>query len=71
MPLQSLLSEPALQLALREAEKGNDRARELVTYFVGQGVGLIDSVKSCRQVVQEFMEEFAEAASELGALVQG
>jgi NAD(P)H-dependent flavin oxidoreductase YrpB (nitropropane dioxygenase family) len=70
MPLQSLLSEPALLLALREAEKGNERARELVTYFVGQGVGLIDSVKSCRQVVQEFMEEFAEAASELGALVQ-
>jgi NAD(P)H-dependent flavin oxidoreductase YrpB (nitropropane dioxygenase family) len=69
MPLQSLLSEPALQLALREAEKGNERARELVTYFVGQGVGLIDAVKSCRQVVQEFMEEFAEAASELGALV--
>ena len=70
MPLQSLLSEPALQLALREAEKGNERARELVTYFVGQGVGLIDAVKSCRQVVQEFMEEFADAASELGALVQ-
>jgi NAD(P)H-dependent flavin oxidoreductase YrpB (nitropropane dioxygenase family) len=70
MPLQSLLSEPALQLALREAEKGNEGARELVTYFVGQGVGLIDSVKSCRQVVQEFMEEFVEAASELGALVQ-
>ena len=70
MPLQSLLAEPSLQLAVREAEKGNERARELVTYFVGQGVGLIDSVKTCRQVVQEFMEEFAEAASEMGALLE-
>ena len=55
---------------VREAEKGNERARELVTYFVGQGVGLIDTVKTCRQVVQEFMEEFAEAASEMGALLE-
>lgn len=70
MPLQSLLSEPALRLAVREAEKGNERARELVTYFVGQGVGLIDSVKTCRQVVQEFMEEFADAASEMSAWVR-
>ena len=70
MPLQSLLSEPALQLAVREAEKGNERARELVTYFVGQGVGLVDSVKTCRQVVQEFMEEFGEAVSEMGALLE-
>ncbi|MGH8178662.1 MAG: NAD(P)H-dependent flavin oxidoreductase [Steroidobacter sp.] len=70
MPLQSLLSEPSLRLAVREAEKGNERARELVTYFVGQGVGLVDSVKTCRQVVQEFMEEFTEAASELGALLE-
>lgn len=70
MPLQSLLAEPALKLVVREAEKGNAAARELATYFVGQGVGLVDSVKTCRQVVQEFMEEFGEAAEHMSALVQ-
>ena len=65
MPFQSLISEPALRAAQRAAEKGNKDARELVTYFVGQGVGLVDSVKSSRTVVQEFMEEFAEALGEM------
>jgi len=68
MPLQSLLSEPALQLVTREAEKGNAQALELVTYFVGQGVGLIDAVKTSRQVVAEFMQEFADAVGELSTL---
>ena len=48
MPLQSLISEPALEVAQRAAARGNPKARELVTYFVGQGVGLVDSVKTCR-----------------------
>ena len=55
-----------LAAAQRAAEKGNKKAREIVTYFVGQGVGLVDSVKSCRAVVQEFMEDFAEAALACG-----
>ncbi len=69
MPLQSLVSEPTLAAAQLAAEKGNRKARELVTYFVGQGVGLVKSVKSCRTVVQEFMEEFAEAVADLNAAV--
>jgi NAD(P)H-dependent flavin oxidoreductase YrpB (nitropropane dioxygenase family) len=71
MPFQSLISEPALEAAQRAAEKGNPQARELVTYFVGQGVGLIDSVKSCRTVVKEFMEEFAEAIADMQAMAEG
>ncbi|HBK15447.1 MAG TPA: monooxygenase, partial [Erythrobacter sp.] len=46
---------------------GNDNARELVSYFVGQGVGLVEQVRSSRQVVQDFREEFLEAASSLAA----
>jgi hypothetical protein len=34
-----------------------------VTYFVGQGVGMINGVKSATRVVQEFKEDFAEAMS--------
>ena len=71
MPFQSIVSEPALRAAQRAAEHGNDRARELVTYFVGQGVGLVDSVKSARVVVQEFMQEFAEALEGMQSLADG
>ncbi|MFZ0889609.1 MAG: nitronate monooxygenase family protein [Candidatus Binataceae bacterium] len=70
MPFQSLLSEPALRAAERAAARGNLKARELVTYFVGQGVGLVDSVKSTREVVKEFMEEFVAAISDLQALTE-
>ena len=70
MPLQSLISEPALHAADLAAARGNPKARELVTYFVGQGVGLVDSVKSTRAVVKEFMEEFVEAISDLQALTE-
>jgi NAD(P)H-dependent flavin oxidoreductase YrpB (nitropropane dioxygenase family) len=70
MPFQTMLSEPALAAAQRAAERGNAKARELVTYFVGQGVGLVDSIKSSRTVVQEFMEEFAEALGDLQAMVE-
>jgi NAD(P)H-dependent flavin oxidoreductase YrpB (nitropropane dioxygenase family) len=70
MPFQSVISEPALRAAQRAAQNGNTKARELVTYFVGQGVGLLDSIKSSRVVVQEFMEEFAAALEEMAMLMQ-
>jgi NAD(P)H-dependent flavin oxidoreductase YrpB (nitropropane dioxygenase family) len=68
MPFQTMISEPALAAAQRAAEQGNTKARELVTYFVGQGVGLVDGIKSCRTVVHEFMEEFAVALGDLQAV---
>jgi len=67
MPMQSLVSEPALRSIEASAAAGNPEARKLVTYFVGQGVGLVDGVKSSRAVVAEFMDEFAEAVSEMSA----
>jgi NAD(P)H-dependent flavin oxidoreductase YrpB (nitropropane dioxygenase family) len=57
--------EPAMQRVNRAAEAGNAEARQLVSYFVGQGVGLVDSVVSARQVVADFMEEFAEALEDM------
>jgi NAD(P)H-dependent flavin oxidoreductase YrpB (nitropropane dioxygenase family) len=69
MPLQLYLSDPALRRADAEANRGHPKARELATYYVGQGIGLLDEVKSSRAIVQEFMEEFAEAVQELGDLV--
>jgi len=69
MPLQSLISENALRGVDRAAAAGNKQAREMVTYFVGQGVGLIDSVRSATQVVQDFKAEFLEAVERMDELV--
>jgi NAD(P)H-dependent flavin oxidoreductase YrpB (nitropropane dioxygenase family) len=71
MPLQGLISEPAMARVNRAAEGGNAKARELVSYFVGQGVGLVDGVPSCRQVVAGFMTEFAEALEDMARLAEG
>jgi NAD(P)H-dependent flavin oxidoreductase YrpB (nitropropane dioxygenase family) len=70
MPMMTLVSEPALRSVDRAAAAGNDKARELVTYFVGQGVGLIDSVRSAGQVVQDFKEEFIEAVERMNGLLE-
>ena len=69
MPMQSLISEPAIHRATKAAEGGNEKARELVTYFVGQGVGLVDNVTSARSVVQSFMENYADAVEVLNGAV--
>jgi NAD(P)H-dependent flavin oxidoreductase YrpB (nitropropane dioxygenase family) len=69
MPLQSIISRDAFHSIDRSAAAGNAGARDLVSYFVGQGVGLIDSVKSAGAVVQEFKEDFAEAVEHMNALV--
>lgn len=69
MPLMSLVSEQAIRAATAAAERGNAKARELVTYFVGQGVGLVDGVRGAAQVVQDFKAEFLEAVERLNALL--
>ena len=65
MPLQSMTSRDAFNSIDRAAAAGNAQARDLVSYFVGQGVGLVDSVKSAGAVVQEFKEEFVEAVEHM------
>jgi NAD(P)H-dependent flavin oxidoreductase YrpB (nitropropane dioxygenase family) len=69
MPLQSIISRDAFNSIDRSAASGNTKARDLVSYFVGQGVGLVDSVKSAGAVVQEFKEDFADAVEHINALV--
>lgn len=65
MPLMGLLTRPAMEAIDKAAEAGNPKARSLQTYYVGQGVGLVDGVRSCTQIVHEFMTDFAEAVLDL------
>jgi NAD(P)H-dependent flavin oxidoreductase YrpB (nitropropane dioxygenase family) len=69
MPLQSMISEPALRRIDTLAAKGDEGARALATYWVGQGVGLMNSVKPARQVVYEFAEDYLAAAERLRDLL--
>ena len=67
MPLMSLLSEPVLRALDRAAVAGNPKARELSSYWVGQGVGLVQEVTSTGQVVQDFKQDFAAGFETLAA----
>ena len=70
MPLMGMVSEPSFQKIEAAARGGNQQALELVSYFVGQGVGLVDQVRSARSVVQDFREEFAAAVAGLSAMLE-
>ncbi|MEQ1498960.1 MAG: nitronate monooxygenase [Novosphingobium sp.] len=70
MPLMGMVSEPAFRRIENAVINGNQDARDLVSYFVGQGVGLIDQVRGAKAVVQDFREEFAEAVLGLTAMLE-
>ena len=65
MPLMGMVSEPAFRRIEQAASAGNAEANALVSYFVGQGVGLVEQVRPARQVVQDFREDFVEAVEKL------
>jgi NAD(P)H-dependent flavin oxidoreductase YrpB (nitropropane dioxygenase family) len=66
LPLQSMLAEPTLRRIDKLAATGHPGAQALSTYFVGQGVGLMNKVKPARDVVFEFIEDYIAAAERLG-----
>ena len=70
MPLMSLVSEPALRKVNKLAEGGHPGARQLATYFVGQGVGLMNSIQDTRTVVREFIEDYVAAVERLNGTVE-
>jgi NAD(P)H-dependent flavin oxidoreductase YrpB (nitropropane dioxygenase family) len=65
LPLQSMLSEPIIRRVDVLAAQGHPGAQALATYFVGQGVGLMNKVKSAREVVREFIEDYLAATERL------
>lgn len=70
MPLQQLISEPALGRVTQLSEAGHEGAKQLATYFVGQGVGLMNVETSTRQVVYDFMEDFASATERMAQFME-
>ena len=69
MPLMTTVGGDVLERIESAAEGGHEGARELASYYVGQGVGLMTAAKSVAEVVRDFMEDFASAfETVLGAL---
>lgn len=65
LPLQSMLAEPVIRRVDVLAAQGHPGAQALSTYFVGQGVGLMNKVKPARAVVREFIEDYVAATERL------
>ena len=61
MPLQSMLSDRPRRRVEAVAEQPGSRAIELLSPFVGQVVGQLNTVRSARQVVVEMVEELIDA----------
>ena len=70
MPLQGLISRPALAKIDRLAAGGHEGAQRLATYYVGQAVGLMNTEQSARSVVYDFMKDYAEAAERLAGTLE-
>jgi NAD(P)H-dependent flavin oxidoreductase YrpB (nitropropane dioxygenase family) len=67
MPLQTLLTAGAQQRITRSSARAGSGAQQLATYFVGQGVGLLDRVRPAREVVASMVEEYLEVAGRFAA----
>ncbi|MBU8817418.1 monooxygenase [Mycobacterium sp. SWH-M5] len=65
LPLQNMLAEPVIRRIDVLAAQGHPGAQALATYFVGQGVGLMNKVKPAKEVVREFIEDYLAATERL------
>jgi NAD(P)H-dependent flavin oxidoreductase YrpB (nitropropane dioxygenase family) len=65
LPLQSVVSENVLRRIDTLAGNGNEGAQALATYWVGQGVGLLNKVKPAREVVREMIEDYLDTVERL------
>jgi NAD(P)H-dependent flavin oxidoreductase YrpB (nitropropane dioxygenase family) len=63
MPLQSMLSDPPRRRVEAVAERPGSRAIRLLSPFVGQVVGQMNSIRSSRDVVLGMVEELIDAWS--------
>lgn len=71
MPLQTLVSEPALHRIDQLSQQGHVGAQDLATYWVGQGVGLMQQTMSAGAVVQAFKEDFLTGFERLQKALDG
>jgi len=70
MPYQSIVTEPVMGRVTRMAEGGHEGAKQLASYFVGQGVGMMNEPLGAGQVVQAFKEDFIAAWERMNGFLE-
>jgi NAD(P)H-dependent flavin oxidoreductase YrpB (nitropropane dioxygenase family) len=70
MPIQPLLIGEANARINRSAGTAGSGSEQLATYFVGQIVGTMNTVKPTRRVVLEMIDEFIDAVHRLDGLLE-
>jgi NAD(P)H-dependent flavin oxidoreductase YrpB (nitropropane dioxygenase family) len=70
MPMQPMLIGPAMNRIHRVADKPGTGGNELVTYFVGQIVGSMNSVRPTKRVMLEMIEDFIDVVERLHGLLE-
>jgi NAD(P)H-dependent flavin oxidoreductase YrpB (nitropropane dioxygenase family) len=67
MPLQLILTADARARIARSGSTPESGANTLITYFVGQVVGSLTTVRPARRVLLDMIEEYVEVVERLGA----
>ena len=65
----SLLAEPVLRALDSAAVAGNIKAQALSSYWVGQGLGLVQDSRGVGTIVQDFKSDFAAGFESLAAIL--
>jgi NAD(P)H-dependent flavin oxidoreductase YrpB (nitropropane dioxygenase family) len=65
MPLMEMISDSAFQKIGQAAAAGSPEAYSLQSYFVGQAVGMLGSVRPAAEVVYSMIESYIEAVARL------
>ncbi|MGH3214120.1 MAG: nitronate monooxygenase, partial [Trebonia sp.] len=65
MPLMEMISDSAFQKIGQAAAAGSPEAYRLQSYFVGQVVGMLGSVRPAAEVVYTMIESYIEAVARL------
>jgi NAD(P)H-dependent flavin oxidoreductase YrpB (nitropropane dioxygenase family) len=68
MPLQTLLSVEARVRIERDAANGGEGGTQLINYFVGQSVGMLNEIRPAAEVLHKMNEECEAVLKQLAAL---
>lgn len=68
MPLMEMISDSAFQEIGQAAAAGSPEAYRLQSYFVGQAVGMLGSVRPAAEVVYSMIESYIEAVARLNEI---
>lgn len=68
MPLMEMISDSAFQKIGQAAAAGSPEAYRLQSYFVGQAVGMLGSVRPAAEVVYSMIESYIEAVARLNEI---